>query len=300
MVTASAVGPGRPVGIGGDRRHQRRQGGLVGGPRVEPGLDLRRDGVGAVGGDRHLAEGGDRVVCRGLRAGVVHGGGERQHRIAPVDQAGGPGVVGLAAEGESPAAVRPDRRGDRDRSVRPDPVRGPARREARRTPQRAQQDRGPRRRARGCGPPPTVRRPGCCRRRRAGSAHVRRRARPVDSCDPTHATPNRAPSSSENATTATGTAGLTPSRAQEVDRGERRDDTQWAVECPTVGNRVQMRAGDEGADGITGPPRWHPPRPEVAVAVLFHRHARAARLAGEPFPQREIGCASRRIGGSRR
>jgi hypothetical protein len=44
----------------------------------------------------------------------VDGGGEGQHRIAAIRESGGAGVVGRTAEGEPPAAVRPDGRRDND------------------------------------------------------------------------------------------------------------------------------------------------------------------------------------------
>ena len=100
---------------------------------------------------------------------------------------------------------------------------------------------------------------------------------PVDSWEPTHATPNRAPSSSENATTATGTRGTTPRSRTIVDGGERRHHAQWPVEGAAVGHGVQVRAGDEGAARIAGPARRHPPRPQVAVAVLLDVHAALLR-----------------------
>src|ERR1044071_1758509 len=50
----------------------------------------------------------------GLAAGGEHGLGVRQHRVAPVHQAGGSGVVGLAPEVEPPAPVGPDGARDAD------------------------------------------------------------------------------------------------------------------------------------------------------------------------------------------
>ena len=77
----------------------------------------RRDRVGPVGRDDDLAERRDRLVGGGQRPRRVHRRGEREHRVAPVDQPGGARVVRLAAERELPPPVRPDGRRDGDRAV---------------------------------------------------------------------------------------------------------------------------------------------------------------------------------------
>ena len=112
---------------------------------------------------------------------------------------------------------------------------------------------------------------------------------PVLSCDPTQATPNRAPSSSANATTATGMTGAIPRARTKIDRMERRHHAEGPVERTAVGYRVEVRSGDECTLGVSAPTRGHPPGPRVAVAVLFDCHAATLRFGGEPFAQREIG-----------
>ena len=81
---------------------------------VQPGRDVRRDGVDAVRGDVHLAAGGDGVVALGRGAGGQHDAGEGEHRVVAVGEPGGARVVGPAGQVEAPAAVRVDRGADGD------------------------------------------------------------------------------------------------------------------------------------------------------------------------------------------
>ena len=75
-----------------------------------------RDGVDPVRPDDGLAHGGQAAVALGRLAGGEHRTGEAEHRVLPVVQRGGAGVVGLAGEVESPPAVRPDAGADADRA----------------------------------------------------------------------------------------------------------------------------------------------------------------------------------------
>ena len=75
----------------------------------------------------------------------------------------------------------------------------------------------------------------------------------------------------------------------DVDGSERGHHTQWPVEGATVGNRIQMGAGHECAARIAGPARRHPPRPQIAVAVLLDIHAALGGAAGEPLTQGQVG-----------
>ena len=170
----------------------------------------RRYGVGPVGRDDHLAERRDRVVRGRLGPRRVHRRRECQHGVATIDQSRRSGVVGFATERELPPPVWPDRRTRPRRERSPSRAHAPARRATRRTPRRGSASCGSSPRCSGLRPARTSASanviPSASRSPRARSA-VRA---PVDSCDPTHATPKRAPSSSENATTATGMAGTTP------------------------------------------------------------------------------------------
>ena len=93
------IGAGVAGGVGGDLRRPARVSVASSGARASSqawtcdGMALAPLGV-----TPYLAERRDRVVRGRARAGVVHRGGEGQHRVAPVDQPGGAGVVGLAAE----------------------------------------------------------------------------------------------------------------------------------------------------------------------------------------------------------
>ena len=104
--------------------------------------------------------------------------------------------------------------------------------------------------------------------------------------DPAQATPNRAPSSSAKLTTPTGRAGHEAVVPQLVDRRERPDDTERAVEGPTVGHRVEVRADDDA--GVAGGDRGirvAPPGPLVAHPVGREVEPTVGALAGEPLAQ---------------
>ena len=286
--------------IGGDRLDHGRQRRLVGGARVEPGLNLRRNGVGAVGGDGQLAERRHRLVRGGTIAGGAHRRRERQHRIAAVDQSRGARVVAHAAERELPPAVRPDRRGHRDGLVHQiqraslfdvqfdvdtdalGQVRVGA--EVRRIRGRRQ----------------SAPRPAWCRRRRAASARASGVTDPVDSCDPTQATPKRPPSSSENATTATGIRGTTPRATSRSMAANADTMPSGPSNAPPPGTESRCEPVTKAPDRVTDPVRaasttptrcrCGPPRPSCRAAVPHRRTTPAA----------SDRRWSRRIGGSRR
>ena len=90
---------------------------LVGGAGVQPGVDADGMALAPLGLTMTLPNVATALVPGRLDARGVHRRREGQHRIAPVDQPSRAGMVGLAAEGELPSAVRPDRRGHGDRAV---------------------------------------------------------------------------------------------------------------------------------------------------------------------------------------
>ncbi len=77
---------------------------------------------------------------------------------------------------------------------------------------------------------------------------------PLDSCDPTQATPNRAPSSSENATTATGTVGTTP-RARTMSTAANADTTpSGPSNAPPSGTESRCEPVTKASDGSPSQP----------------------------------------------
>ena len=187
---------------------------------------VTRDGIALVALGSHARPGRRWRARRRSRASLLAAStvnGEGQHRVAPVGHPGGAGVVGLAGEVEPPPAVRPDRAGHR-RPARPGRPSAAAlldvQLDERADPAQQRPGRGPSR-------------PGRRRRRqRLGERHpvavAQRAARgpassaPVSSREPEAGTPNRAPSSSAKAATASGRAGVTPRGAQLVDGEEAR------------------------------------------------------------------------------
>ena len=73
-----------------------------------------------------------------------------------------------------------------------------------------------------------------------------------------------------------------PLRAQGVDRGERADDAERAVERAAVGHRIQVGAGDDAGPVRVG---IAPPGDEVAGPVGGDVEPPCRGLAGEPLPQ---------------
>ncbi len=185
--------------------------------------------------ERRALTGEARLLVRGQRR---HRVGE--HRVAAVLHAGGARVVGLAREVEAVAAVRPDLAGDAPRRRRGRrgrvPARRAARRSSRRRPATAAADRvepgGRRRRRRGG----RRRGPGA----RASASQV---VAPVTRREPRQARPKRDPSSSVKTETPIGRARLEARVTQHVDRRQRRDDAQRAVERASVVDGVEVRAG---------------------------------------------------------
>ena len=208
----------------------------------------------------------------------MHRRGERQHRITPVDQPSRAGMVGLTAEGEVPSAVRPDRRGHGDRPAQV--LQRPALFDVkldihtdafgeRVVGADAGPGGGPRSRSASASVVPSL--------SRSASARSAVNA-PVLSCDPTHATPNRAPSSSANATTAIGMTGATP-RARTRSTAWNADTTpEWPVERATVGHRVEVRSGDECAPGVAAPTRRASTMPTCCRYGPLPRSCRDAAL----------------------
>ena len=146
---------------------------------------------------------------------------------------------------EPPPAVRPDPL-RRSRSPRPGPpARGPARCAVPRTRRCPRPGRGP-----GPGPRGRARRRSSprrtwCRRSRPAPGPWPGSIAPASSRLPRQATPNRPPSSSQNAATASGRTGGTPRSAQQVDRGERGHDPERAVVGAAVRHRVQVTPGHD-------------------------------------------------------
>ena len=268
------VGRGVLPRFGGDLVDQRPQRRLVGGPGIEPGVHRRRNRVGPVGRDDDLAERRDRVVGGGQRPRRVHRGCEREHRVVPVGQPGGACVVRLAAERELPAPVRPDGRRDGDRAVDADPARGPARRAVRRRRRRDRPAADRRRDARACGPPSSSPRPSVTpwmsRSPRAFSALNA----PVDSWEPTHATPNRAPSSSEKATTATGTRGTTP-RSRTMSMAAKADTT------PSGPSNAPPSGTESRCEPVTNASVGSPDQP----GGIHHAHRLPLRSSSTSMPR---------------
>ena len=242
--------------ISADQAVQRR---LVRRPGVQPGVHRRADRVGAARLGADLAERGQRAACaaaacRAASTAAAYGSiGSRRSasRVVPAWSASPVKSNRQRPCGQMPSATRPRRRGR--------PARGPARRAARRTRRSGQQllvGAEPRRVEPGRRPSP---RPGSHRRRRAAPARRPASIAPVSSRLPRQATPNRPPSSSENAATATGRAGREPAPAELVDRRERGHHAERAVEGPAVRDRVQVAAGDDRSRPAT--PAGTPTRP---------------------------------------
>ncbi len=236
-------------------------------------------------------------------AGRVHRGRERQHRVVPIGQPGGAGVVRLAAEREVPAPVRPD--GDATATGRVDEIERPALLDVQfdEDADAVRPGAGRRRAASGSAPAPGSSprpsvTPSTSRSPRAWSAL---RA-PVDNCEPMQATPNRAPSSSENATTADrDAAGDTPRSRSDVDRGERGHRRRAARRTR------RRRAPSPGANRSRTALRGSPVHPAASTTPTGcrcgppRRPCRAERRSpANHSRKRQVGVATRRSGGSRR
>ena len=180
---------------------------LVRRPGVQPGAHRRADRVGAARLGDHLAERGQRPVLRRRLPGREHRGRVGQHRVPAVGQPGGARVVGPAGELQPPPAVRPDALGDPDAAPSAASARPCSTCSSTNAPMLASRSSsGPeqRRVAARRRPWPAARvTPSSSVRARAASGSTA----PVSRRLPRQATPNRAPSSSVNAATATGRAG---------------------------------------------------------------------------------------------
>ncbi len=87
--------------------------------------------------------------------------------------------------------------------------------------------------------------------------------------------PNLDPSSSANATTATGRDGVTPCGLEPGDGRQRRRHAERAVERAAAGHRVEV-----AADGDRAVAAGAPVRPDVAVPIELDRQPeRLARAA---------------------
>src|SRR6476469_4252967 len=102
---------------------------------------------------------------------------------------------------------------------------------------------------------------------------------PVDSWEPTHATPNLAPSSSENATTATGTRGAPP-RSRTISMAAKADTT------PSGPSNAPPSGTESRCEPVTNAPVGSPDQPG---GVHHDIHATLGAAAGEPLPQRQVG-----------
>jgi len=119
LLCEQALGGGETTGSGhgrGDGPHV----GLRGSAGVQPGGDLGRNGVNAVGFHRQLADGGHTTALLRCGPGGANDRGQCQHRVVPIDEPGGAGVVGLTEQVEAPPAVRSDGGADGHRAVEVD------------------------------------------------------------------------------------------------------------------------------------------------------------------------------------
>ena len=274
VTTAAPAAPRRPP-----RRARTRSASLA--PGVQPGRDVRRDRVDAVGRDVHLAAGGDGAVALGRgpwrpaphAAKASIGSSRSARRVVPAWLA-------------SPA--RSSRQRPCGRIAVPTPTARPGRPAPRPCSTCSSTNVPIRPSASGSGPQRGVPRPrdGLGHRHAVGVGRARRPARrssaPVSSREPAHATPNRAPSSSPKHGHAERARGAEPVRAQRVERGERGDDAERAVERAAVGHRVQVRAGDDAGPVRVG---IAPPGPQVAGPVGRDVQPAGLGLAREPVPQ---------------
>ena len=283
-----AVGCGVLPRFGGDLVDQRPQRRLVGGPGIEPGVHRRRNRVGPVGRNDDLAERRDRIVGGGQRPRRVHRGCEREHRVVPVGQPGGACVVRLAAERELPAPVRPDGRSDGDRAV--DEIQCAALLDVQ-FDEDADAVGQPRVGAEVLGPAARL-------RHRLAQGHTVDVAQPAGllgaqrtggqlGADARDAEPR--PLLVGEGDHRDGNPRHHAALADDVDGREGGHHTQRPVERAAVGHRIQVRARHERVGRIAGPARRHPPRPQIAVAVLLDIHAALGGAAGEPLPQGQIG-----------
>lgn len=257
---------------------------LVGGAGVEPAAHQGRDGVDAVRLDGDLTEGGDGTGEFGLPAGGEHGLGVRQHGVAPVHEAGGAGVVGLAPEVEPPAAVRPDGAGDAD------PVAGEVERPSLLD---VQLDEGA-----DTGEPPRVGSDavGVV----SGGFHGPREHDPLPVGQPVRLLDGELPGGEPGPDTGEpepgallipevddgeglGELGLT--RPQFIERGEGGHDSEGPVEGAPVGHGVEVRPGDDGVP-LGGVPQ---PGPLVAVPVDLVGQSAGFGLLLEPGPALGVG-----------
>ena len=94
---------------------------------------------------------------------------------------------------------------------------------------------------------------------------------PVSIRDPRQATPKRAPSSSEKATTATGRSGRHPDACSRSMAANARRDAERTVPVAAARHAVEVRPDHQRRAGQRGVP----PRPQVAVAVGLDVEARA-------------------------
>ena len=86
-----------------------------------------------------------------------------------------------------------------------------------------------------------------------------------------------------------GTARLDAPALQLCDRGEGTRDTERAVVVAAVGDRVEVRAGD---DRVTGG-GIAPPGPEIAIAIGLDVEPESGCLPDEPLAQRQVGVGPR-------
>lgn len=217
-----------------------------------------------------------------LPTGREHGLGVREHRVAAVGEPGGARVVGLAAEVEPPASVRPDGGGDADRVA--GEVEGAALLDVE-FDERADTGQPFGVRADGVGVVP-------------GRFHGLRQGDAVTVAQAVRGLDGQLPGGEPGADTGETEArallvtevgdGQRPGElhspaAEFIERGKGGDDAERPVEGSAVRYGVEVRAGDDGVpgQGVAAP------GPLVAVAV--HLAVEAAGLGLHPEPEAAVG-----------
>ncbi len=110
---------------------------------------------------------------------------------------------------------------------------------------------------------------------------------PVTSCEPAHAMPNRAPSSSAKLPTTTGRLGVNPSARSRSTAANDETTPSGPSYAPPSGTESRCEPISSASVAAA------PPGELVAVAVLDELHAARRRLAGEPLAQLHVGIGPR-------
>ena len=249
--------------LGDDAQHGIR----VGAAGVEPPGGAARDGVHPSGHDVHLTDGGDAALRLGGAPGRDDQGGQAEHGVLALGERGGAGVVGLAGHVDPPAPVRPDVAADPDGVAEVDEAAALL---------DVQLDEGadP---GEGLVVAAEGGRVAAGAAHRLGHRHAVVVGEPAGPVGPERTGDDAGPRAGDAEARALLVGEVDdPHRAgrgeavvpQLVDRRERTDDPERAVEGATVGNRVQVRADDDA--GVTGGHRGirvAPPGPLVAHPV---------------------------------